>query len=233
MALLIKLLLAHLIGDFILQPEGWVKEKEVKKLRSHKLYIHALLHGVLVYFAAWNNNPLCLAIIVAVLHLMIDACKLVFQKDNNKRAWFFIDQSLHILVLAGLAYCVQGPIVSIESLFSEKHLIYLLAIIALTTPTSFIIKNVISKWEPSQNNDSLENAGMYIGIIERLLVLSFVVTGHWEPMGYLIAAKSIFRFGDLKESKDRKLTEYILIGTLLSFGMALAVAMMVRYLLKL
>lgn len=55
----------------------------------------------------------------------------------------------------------------------------------------------------------------------------FIVTGHWEAVGFLLAAKSVFKFGDLKESKDRKLTEYILIGTLLSFGIAMAVAILV------
>ena len=40
MILLIKLLLAHIIGDFFLQPEKWVKEKEKKKLKSEKLYFH-------------------------------------------------------------------------------------------------------------------------------------------------------------------------------------------------
>jgi hypothetical protein len=40
-------------------------------------------------------------------------------------------------------------------------------------------------------------------------------------VGFLITAKSVFRFGNLKESKDRQLTEYILIGTLLSFGIAI------------
>lgn len=39
----------------------------------------------------------------------------------------------------------------------------------------------------------------------------------------MLAAKSILRFDDLKESKDRKLTEYILIGTLLSFGSAVLI----------
>jgi hypothetical protein len=47
----------------------------------------------------------------------------------------------------------------------------------------------------------------------------------------LLAAKSIFRFGDLKEARERKLTEYILIGTLLSFGIAIATGIVVRYLI--
>jgi hypothetical protein len=73
----------------------------------------------------------------------------------------------------------------------------------------------------------LPNAGKYIGILERLLVFTFVVLGHWEAIGFLVAAKSVFRFGDLKESGNRKLTEYILIGTLLSFGIAVVAGIVV------
>lgn len=72
------------------------------------------------------------------------------------------------------------------------------------------------------NEESLNNAGKYIGMLERIFVFTFVVSGNWEGIGFLLAAKSVFRFGDLRESKDRKLTEYILIGTLLSFGIAIA-----------
>lgn len=64
-------------------------------------------------------------------------------------------------------------------------------------------------------------------MLERLFVFIFVITSNWEGIGFLLAAKSVFRFGDLKESKDRKLTEYILIGTLLSFGIAIATGMLV------
>jgi hypothetical protein len=54
--------------------------------------------------------------------------------------------------------------------------------------------------------------------------------GRWEAIGFLIAAKSVFRFGDLKDSRNRKLTEYILIGTLLSFGIAIVTGILTLYL---
>lgn len=73
--------------------------------------------------------------------------------------------------------------------------------------------------------------GKYIGILERLFVFIFVVTNHWEAIGFLLAAKSIFRFGDLRDSKDIQLTEYVLIGTLISFGLALLSGMVVVNLL--
>src|SRR5690606_25230358 len=99
----------------------------------------------------------------------------------------------------------------------------------LTVPASVLVKILISGWAPKtedDKNDSLQNAGKYIGILERLFVFAFILTDHWEGIGFMLAAKSIFRFGDLKESKDRKLTEYVMIGTLLSFGMAILVGLL-------
>jgi hypothetical protein len=86
------------------------------------------------------------------------------------------------------------------------------------------MKTIFLKWnisELTKNHESLKDAGKYIGILERILVFIFIILNHWEAVGFLITAKSVFRFGDLKESKDRQLTEYILIGTLISFGIAI------------
>ena len=98
-----------------------------------------------------------------------------------------------------------------------------------------IIKEIIARWDLQEdsNEDSLENAGKYIGMLERLFVFAFVVTNHWQAIGFLLAAKSVFRFGDLSKSKDRKLTEYILIGTLLSFGLAIITALGYLYIASL
>lgn len=79
-----------------------------------------------------------------------------------------------------------------------------------------------------KGSEDTNNAGKYIGILERLFIFFFVVIDFWEGIGFLLAAKSIFRFGDLKESKDVRLTEYILIGTLLSFGLGILCAMLYK-----
>ena len=70
-------------------------------------------------------------------------------------------------------------------------------------------------------------------MLERLFVFSFVILGKWEAIGFLLAAKSVFRFGDLRKAKDRKLTEYILIGTLLSFGISIGVGLLTQWFISL
>ena len=85
----------------------------------------------------------------------------------------------------------------------------------------------MGKWSLLEdvNTDSLPSAGKTIGILERLFVFTFIVLGQWSAIGFLLAAKSVFRFSDLSRAKDRKLTEYILIGTLLSFGLAVLIGL--------
>lgn len=55
----------------------------------------------------------------------------------------------------------------------------------------------------------------------------------FAAIGFLLAAKSIFRFGDLRESSDCKRTEYILFGTFLSFTLAVLLGVGVGMLLHL
>ncbi|MBS7255912.1 DUF3307 domain-containing protein [Flavobacterium branchiicola] len=234
MILFIKLLLAHLLGDFVWQPNSWVVNKEIKKHKSIYLYVHILLHGILAAIVAGEISFIPYAILIAVTHGIIDLIKLNFQKENTKRTWFVVDQIAHILVLIAIVILYQNK--SIAYFWLENDFwILITGIILVTKPTSIFIKTIISIWSPETENshkdDSLAHAGKYIGILERLFVVCFILTGHFEAIGFLLAAKSIFRFGDLKEAKDRKLTEYVMIGTLLSFGIAIIVGLIIQALL--
>lgn len=225
-----KLLLAHLIGDFLLQPESWVRHKESAKHRSGWLYLHVVIHGVLTLLFLGSLTFWLPVTIIAVSHLLIDLAKVYFQKPNTKVFWFITDQLLHLMVIAIVWYAWTNPAFVIPWITSGEALIVITAVIFLTNPASVIIKTCISHWTPDtiySLTTSLPDAGKYIGFIERLLVLLFILNDHWEAVGFLLAAKSVFRFGNLKESHDRKLTEYVLVGTLLSFAMALAVALLV------
>lgn len=234
MILLIKLFLAHIIGDFFLQPQSWVKEKEKKKLKSPKLYFHIAIHFALLLVILWDLTLWPMILIIGGSHFIIDAVKLIIQKKKTKRLLFFIDQLLHIVVIVVTYFIYTKTNLDYGVLFSEENLLLITCIVILTRPVSIIMKTIFTKWDISklmENNESLEDAGKYIGILERLLVFIFIITNHWEAVGFLITAKSVFRFGDLKESKHRKLTEYILIGTLISFGIAIVVGLLFKLLI--
>ena len=230
MIILVKLFLAHILGDFLLQPNSWVADKERKKHKSIYLYIHIAIHALLAFIIVGEYDFLGLAFVLAAIHGFIDYTKLRFQKNKTKRNWFLVDQALHVLVILGIAYLYKSDLFEFKT---PENSFWILStgIIFLTKPTSILIKNAISIWTPEKRNhqdNSLSNAGNYIGILERLFVFTFILSGHFEAIGFLLAAKSIFRFGDLKEAKDRKLTEYVLIGTLVSFGIALSTGLIVQ-----
>ncbi|WP_306842552.1 DUF3307 domain-containing protein [Chryseobacterium lathyri] len=227
-----KLILAHLLGDFILQPNSWVADKERRKLKSPYLYFHVLIHTVLSFVFLWNTDLWWVAIVIGITHLVIDASKLIFQNVKNKKRWFFIDQILHILVIAGISFYFKE--FSFSFLQNQNVLKIVMAALFLSTPASIFIKILLSSWTPvpetqsSLQTESLSSAGKYIGILERLLVFTFIMVNHWEGVGFMVAAKSVFRFSDLAQAKQRKLTEYVLIGTLLSFGLAVLTGILIK-----
>lgn len=234
MILFVKLLLAHLLGDFIWQPNSWVADKEIKKHKSIYLYFHILLHGILAAILAGEIQFIPYAVLIAVTHGIIDLIKLNFQKSSTKRTWFVADQIVHIIVLIGIVFLYENKTIDLNW-FGSQFWILITGLLFITKPTSIFIKTIISIWTPenseSHTDNSLASAGNYIGILERLFVFGFILTGHFEAIGFLLGAKSIFRFGDLKEAKDRKLTEYVLIGTLISFGTAIVTGLIVQALL--
>tara|TARA_R110000868_G_scaffold175564_1_gene412667 strand:+ start:22851 stop:23549 length:699 start_codon:yes stop_codon:yes gene_type:complete len=223
MILFTKLFLAHLIGDFILQPSKWVADKESHKIKSKYLYVHVVLHFFVTILLLWDLSYWKIALLIAISHYVIDVVKLyVTPRFRNKSVPFFIDQALHAVILYSCAY-YGNLIAHTWELIESIDIQLLTAVVFVSFPAAIIIGKLLDGMSKyiEMDHESLPNAGMYIGIIERIFVLTFIILGRWEVIGFLIAAKSVFRFNDLKESNSRELTEYILIGTLLSFGIAI------------
>lgn len=231
--LTIKLLIAHIIGDFVLQPNKWVEAKKEKTFRSKYFYLHGFIHLISLFVLLefnWTYWPLIVLIVVS--HLVIDLFKLNLEKKLNPRLLFTLDQLLHFAVIGSVVYINTPFKIALKKIYSTELLLLILAILIITFVSAIVMKTIMSKWilEEDKSEDSLENAGKYIGILERLFVFGFILLNQWSAIGLLIAAKSVFRFGDLSRAKDRKLTEYILIGTLISFGLAISVGLLYQYL---
>lgn len=236
MLLLLKMLLAHVVGDFLLQPYSWVKDKEQRKLKSLKLYLHVLLHGVLVYLFLWDYSMWRWIAIYVLLHAFTDILKLYLQSEKTKPQWFIIDQILHLLSIGIISYFSSQVSLDITHILESPIIwIYVLALLLLTVVAGIVIQVLLINWSSQISDDepnSLAKAGKYIGMLERLFVFLFILYDQWEGIGFLITAKSVFRFGSLKQPRDRKLTEYLLIGTLLSFAIATAIGLGVLELVR-
>lgn len=248
MMTLAALLLAHLATDFLFQPKSLVKHKLENKSRSVWLYIHAALSGMLAYILvgtledSWGIWPVFA--LTAVSHFFIDLWKL---NKGDSAAYFFMDQLMHLLVILGLTafYTSESIVAFVEHFSLSSKLIYhVLFVIFLTFPAGIILRKFLSafQFEDEQENteqgvelkgqsgqvrqtESLPKAGLWIGIFERLIIYFLVVNGQFLAITFLITAKSILR---LVPEKDRKQSEYILVGTLASLFLAFTLGLIIK-----
>lgn len=238
--ILLRLLFAHFVGDFLCQPDrlNKGKRKELKGQKYHPLIyqaVHSLILAALSYLfvAEWNNWIIPSVIFVA--HFVIDFIKSSWLKNNIYT--FILDQFLHvavIIILWAMLYCKLDHIAPIAySALSNKYLLFILiSYLLILKPTSILLKLFIERWTPTEHKfESLPNAGKWIGYLERVLILTFIISSNLTAVGFLLAAKSIFRFGELNKEKDIKLTEYVLIGTFASFTIAILIGLILRALL--
>ena len=115
-----------------------------------------------------------------------------------------------------------------KDLFSAHNLLVLLAYILVLKPSGAFIGAVLTPWLASVSSEgSLKKAGALIGYLERALILTFVLLEQWEAIGFLLTAKSILRFNDIKGAEQRSLSEYVLLGTLVSFTVSIAIGLAV------
>ncbi len=226
--LILKITLAHLIGDFVLQTNSMVKNIENKKFKSKYLYLHILVHlSLILIITKFEKQYILPAIILSISHLIIDIITkiLIKNKINNVNNLVF-DQILHSVTIAVFIKYFHDFTINLDLIFNSNNYLLLIALVCITYVSSVLIKKIMELFNYSLPKGGIKDAGKYIGMLERLFIFVFIITSFWEGVGFLLAAKSIFRFGDLKENKEIKLTEYILIGTLISFGVAIFIGKM-------
>lgn len=220
-----KITLAHLLGDFVLQNNKMVDDIENKKFQSKYLYLHAFLHlSLILIITKFEKQYVIPALILGILHLLIDILTKIIIKDKiNSISKLLLDQILHSITIAIFIKYFYNYKIDFNIIFNSKNYLLIIAIVSITYVSAFLMKKIMELFNCPLPNDGIKDAGKYIGMLERLFIFVFVIASFWEGIGFLLAAKSIFRFGDLKEKKEIKLTEYILIGTLLSFGIAILI----------
>jgi hypothetical protein len=225
--------LAHLLADYIFQSQLWSNGKSRKTITKFHVF-----HGLVVFVCSWtfslDPGYFAAAIGLTIVHFFTDVLKscLVIRarKSGSNKNFFFTDQLIHLFFLIIIPFAYQewhGINFVVE--FPLKTIAVAVAFVFCSKPANIVIKNIfivfeiaiptqeqksVLKAEEPNSEKSLPNAGKLIGIMERLLTLALILMGQYGAVGLIIAAKSILRF------KDTRQNEYILVGTLLSFGLA-------------
>lgn len=234
MIIFLKLLIAHIITDFFLQPDEWVKDKQEKTYKSKYLYYHVLITGLGALLFLGDIQYIEVVLFITATHFIIDLYKLTFLRDDLGS--FLFDQLLHLAILVIATFLIVDTEIDMKVLnehITQKNLAILAAYLFITIPSGYIVGIATQRWRQElisdeKERDSLTNAGIWIGILERIFVLTFFLLNTLEAVGFLIAAKSILRFSSKDENNPRKQTEYVLIGTLISFLIALLVGIILQ-----
>ncbi len=215
----VALLLAHLVADFLLQNDWMVaRKKEPGALLLHTAIVLITAQAALGRVDAWE--PLALA----GAHLLIDAIK---AHALPNRLWAFLgDQIAHLATICTVV--IWAPTLYADGIWSGLDwlpavMILAAGLIGATTAGGHAVAMLVSPWsETHPLREGLPNGGRLIGLLERGIIFMLILAGQWGGIGFLIAAKSVLRFETT--SKDQTAGEYVIVGTLASFGWAMAVS---------
>lgn len=214
--LLIALVTAHLLADFVFQTTYMVLNKQRPLIM--------LMHGAHVFAltALLSGGAMLLSLGIAISHVAIDTIKIKWAPDTLRT--YLLDQGAHLAVI----YCAVvwlpawllapwWPPLSADMI----HIALVLSgLITATMAGGVAVGHLMKRYKSDAQPEGLEYAGRMIGLMERGLIFLMVMIGEPSGIGFLIAAKSILRFDTV--SRDQKMSEYVIIGTLASFGWALA-----------
>lgn len=241
--LLLRLIMAHLLTDLVLQPKSWVADRVQKQGKSSKLYLHVAVTTIIAYLFSGLYTNWIIPLVIFTTHLFIDYLKSKIDKD--KFSYFIADQFAHLFVIVTLWLSIENKwddILPSIALLTNNTNFWIIATgyLFVSWPLGIVIGKATQRWRDqiskekvnAQTKDKnnitqiskqteeqelgLASAGKWIGICERILILTFVLMAQYTAIGFLMTAKSILRFSE-KEANTQLKTEYVLVGTLVSF----------------
>jgi lysylphosphatidylglycerol synthetase-like protein (DUF2156 family) len=235
--LFLTALFAHLLGDFPLQSSKIAAGKR----RSGTAYLaHGAIHlavlaacvGAFFSLAPLSSRRFWIAAcIYIVAHLGIDRAKQMLVSTATMRdsaSAFLLDQLLHVCTIVLLAWFLIRPdwatlrfqlgwSTETGNKILEAGIVYVTVVFAGGYLIRYLTRSLAGEVrKPGETAEQIANAGMYIGWLERFLVVTAILVQSPSMVGLILTGKSIARFPELKE----RFAEYFLIGTLLSIGIA-------------
>lgn len=241
---LVCLLAAHILGEFLFRTDHPAQRRRWANLAGHAAVVSGLSYLLCGLWTLWP-----IPVVVLVAHLAIDGTR-VRWRDRGP-VGFLVELGAQTLVLTTLAWWAGqmsgGPEWILRWGPTYLRVLILLGGFVLSTHAGgaligLAVRPLLAELREAQRHRlrgiepesrGFENGGRWIGRLERGLIFLFIHIGQPAGIAFLIAAKSIFRFGEVSEHRHRMEAEYILIGTLMSFGYGILTAWLTKLLLAL
>jgi hypothetical protein len=234
-----KILLAHGLTDFVFQPDALAENKgRISALSIHALIFFAL--SVVFLLPDFSYRTVTALACLGVFHGFIDYLKNLIQKGPARSHWLYFlgDQAIHVLGIGGIVFFLDrarflGWVNLLSAYWSKPSLFQFVSLFVGVVFGGGFLTGVLCRGFlgrlSQEKRPGIERAGRFIGILERSLVLTAVLFGKMEFIGYIFAAKSIARYPEMKDGSH--FAEYYLIGTLTSISIAFFGGLLLKYLL--
>jgi len=240
-SLLLKLVVGHLAGDFLLQGDRDAANKRTPSVLARHTLVHAAILTVIAVTQPFREAGEWLVLgLLLVSHAGIDAITVRAFASSPRR--LLVDQTAH-LVAIGIAVQVLAPGELREALASALPVLqardswwFAGGLVTAVWVGGVVVGTAVAPYaarlsEMGSGREGLERAGRTIGKCERALIYLFIMTGHEALVGFVVAAKALMRLPEARDRGTRGASEYYIVGTLLSLVWAVAAGLMTRALL--
>ena len=210
--LILTVILAHLLADFPLQTSAMVQGKG----RGSRAYLaHGAIHlFVLALCIAMFAGPAWLDslwfwvafVLYVALHLGIDLAKhrlVSAKKLPDSTLVFLLDQALHVCTIIALVWFLTRPDwATLRSDFRwspatgervlQAAVVYVAVVFAGGYLIRYLTRNLAAGiHKAGETPEQVNNAGLYIGWLERFLVMTAILVQSPSMIGLILTGKSI------------------------------------------
>lgn len=224
---LLTFILAHLIGDFVLQTDKIAKEKatSIKGIFIHSIII---LCVQVVFLSVFGFKGLLAGFISGCIHFFIDYAKYFSNKKKFLKSTqiilFILDQAIHILLIVLLTYILGREYNSIYFKYAE-YIEWGILIIILAYVAPIASKTIIFDMKLTINNNFFIK---YERSFDRIIIFML-----WAILSFLnlkIAALLIVALFYIYKEVEKRYFKYNFSVAFTKYSVYLSVLIFVEYL---
>lgn len=239
----------HVLADYFFYADSLLlaeKEQNIFGLVKH-LFCYALVFLFLNIFIE-NFSSLILSLVLS--HSLIDSFFYFLQQGSqgNDFKVYFINRIASFLSISFIVYFSRSSFSSINyrplgkslrdffhfyALTMDRVLKIFFLLLIIHKPMNIFISQFLASFDIKKNKKDLPSseedmrAGRYIGSLERMIILFFIVLEEYTAIAWVLTAKSITRHEDI--NKDKISGEYYLLGTLMSLLLVVLTAFVLSF----
>lgn len=236
----LRLLLGHMIGDFLLQPYWLV-------LAKRKGWIGLVVHVAVVTFITglflWGSIPnwWVWIFVLYIGHLFIDQFRTFIFVDNSKGkgiVLLFLDQLAHIALIAVLAWLATGwtpadldPLTTSSVADQSRMMVYLVGLAILISVAPVLEAEItVAVWAALgteiTHTVKIDTSDRLLGAAERIAAIALLLAGYGLALPLIFLPRFVWMIyqGEMQTNKAATLTKVATsLVTALLVGLALSI----------